>query len=261
MTEQTTGPQRTEPRTGLFLYGIVPADVEPTETANGLGDPPQPVSTIPLHDIAALVSEVPLDQPLGRPQDLLTYQRLLDGTATVTGVLPVRFGTVLSGRDAVIDLLRTHHDDLLAALRQLDGRVEYAVRSRYRDQTLLSEVISENAEVARLREQIANQPEEATLNLRIRLGEIVTQAVEDKRNADTRRLADALAPYAEQVVTLPPAHESDAANVAALVRFQAREAFEAAVRKLTDDWSERADARLLGPLAPYDFATLQHAGG
>jgi len=250
MTEQTTG---------VLLYAVVPADVEPTADAKGLRD--AAVSVLPHGDIAAMVSEVPLDQPLGKPADLRTYQQLLDGTATVAPVLPIRFGTVFTDPDAVTELLTGNHDVFHAALSELEGLVEYAVRSRYHDQVVLAEVVEENPEVASLREQIAGQDEQATLGLRTRLGEMVTLAVEAKRNADTQRVVELLEPFAERLQPLPPAHEDDAANVAALVRYDAREEFVTAVGKLADEWSERASVRLFGPLAPYDFATLQQPGG
>jgi hypothetical protein len=252
MTEQTTG---------FFLYGVVPADVEPTAQAKGIGDPPAPVRTVVHQDIAALVSEVSLDRPLGEAKDLLTFQRLLDGTATASPVLPVRFGAVLADRDAVTELLAANHDAFLDALHELEGRVEYAVRGRYHDETVLEEVIADNDEVKSLREQIQGKPEDATMDLRIRLGEIVSTAVEAKRNADSQRLAEALEPFADDIVTLAPTHEYDAANVAALVRSEARDEFESAVHELADEWSDRAGVRLLGPLAPYDFATLRQPGG
>src|ERR1700754_1730262 len=115
----------TDERTATFLYGVVPADVEPTEDARGIGDPPARVTMVTHGDIGALISEVPVDRPLGRPAELRGYQDLLDGTATMAPVLPVRFGTVLIDEDAVTDMLAEHHDDFRAALAELDGRFEF----------------------------------------------------------------------------------------------------------------------------------------
>jgi hypothetical protein len=239
--------------TGAFIYGIVPADVEPTEDAVGLGDPPGRVSVVPHRDIAALISEVGMDRPLGRPEDLLAYQRLLDGTATVAPVLPVRFGAVLTHTEAVADLLAEHYDVLSGALNELEGRVEYLVRGRYVEQTLLSEVLAENGEAAGLREQIRGQPEEATMNLRIRLGEIINAAVEAKRAADTQRMVDVLAPHAVSTVVREPTHEEDAGHAAFLVAEDEEDGFRSALEDLADEWDERVTLRLRGPLAPYDF--------
>lgn len=254
MSQQTDqAPQETERGTGIFLYGVVPSDVEPTEDARGIGDPPGKVTLIAHGEVGALISEVPLDRPLGRPEELRMYERLLDGTAVVAPVLPVRFGAVLTDPDGVRELLETFHDQFAAALNELEGRIEYAVRGRYVERVLLMEVLEENAEVRQLRDQIRDQPEEITVNLRMRLGEIVNQTVDAKRNIDTQRVVDALAPLSEQSLVRPATHEEDAANVALLVRTERREEFEGAVRRLAEEWSQRVTLRLLGPLAPYDF--------
>lgn len=245
-------------QTAIFLYGVVPSDVEATADAQGVGDPPGKVTVVTHRDIGALISEVSVEHPLGRPEELRTYQRLLDGTAEVAPVLPVRFGAVLADEGAVVDLLATHHDDFRAALNELEGRIEFTVRGRYQESVLLREVLAENPEVRQLREQVRGRPEETTVALRMRLGEIVNQAVEAKRNADTQRVADLLRPLADQVLVRPATSETDAANVAVLVESARRDELEGAVRQLAEDWSDRATLRLLGPLAPYDFvAPLQ----
>jgi hypothetical protein len=238
---------------GSFVYGVVPGDVRPTPDAHGIGDPAGQVTVVRHRDVAALISEVRLDQPIGRPADLIGYQRLLDGTAAVAPVLPVHFGAVLTGAEAVEELLATYHDDFAAALAELEGRVEYVVRGRYVEEAVLGEVLAENAEAAELRAQIRGRSAEETANLRIRLGEIVNQAVEAKRHADTQRVVDALAPIATQVAVRPATHEQDAANVAFLVETARQEEFRDALERLAADWAERVTLRLLGPLAPYDF--------
>jgi hypothetical protein len=244
---------RAEQSAGCFMYAIVPGDVEPTRDARGLGDPPGRVTAVTHRDVAALVSEVGLDRPLGRPEDLVAYQQLLDGTAAVAPVLPVRFGAVLTGPEAVEELLTAHYDEFRTALDDLEGRVEYVVRGRYVERALLSEVLAENAEAASLRDQLRGQPEELTVNVRIRLGEIINQAVEAKRGADTQRVVDELAPIAGETVARPPTHEEDAANVAFLVETARQKEFEDALERLAADWEGRVTLRLLGPLAPYDF--------
>jgi len=249
MTQETTQSQGM----ATFLYGVVPSDVEPTADAQGVGDPPGQVKVLTHRDIGALTSEVSSQGPLGRPEDLRAYQRLLDGTATVAPVLPVRFGAVLVDEEAVADLLAEYHDDFRAALDELDGHVEFTVRGRYEQSVLLAEVLEENPEIQRLQEQVRGRPVEATVALRTRLGEIVNQAVEAKRNADTERVVDTLRPVADRVLVRPATHETDAANVAVLVESARRDELEGAVRRLAEDWSDRATLRVLGPLAPYDF--------
>ena len=238
---------------GWFLYGLLltGADIEPD--ARGIGDPPAVVETIPVQDVSALVSRVPIDRPIGTPADLRAFKQLLDGIATRSAVLPAHFGTTLDSRDAVAQLVEARHDEYRSLLNELDGRVEYLVRARYVEQVLLGEIISENAEAAQLRDAIRDQPPELTMDHRMRLGEIVNYAIEAKRSADTQRLVDVLTPVSAARVARPPAHEEEAANVAFLIDADRQDEFEHELADLAKTWQDRATVRLLGPLAPWDF--------
>ncbi|MBG6101002.1 hypothetical protein IW249_001416 [Micromonospora vinacea] len=247
--------------TGLFVYGLVPADVEATPDAAGVGDPPGEVTVIRHGDIAALVSAVPLDAPLGRSADLRAYQDLLDGTAAVAPVLPVRFGTVVTGTDAVLDLLRPHHDRFAAALAEFEGRVQYVVHGRFDERALLRGILDENPAAARLAEQVRGRAEAATREPRIRLGELISQAVELRREAENRTLLDASAEFVVSTQLRPPSHEMDAAHVALLVDTDREAALVDALEEYAQDRRGLLRLRLLGPLAPYDFVAAHQLAG
>src|SRR5947209_3148212 len=162
----------------LYVYGIVPADVAVEDDALGVGDPPRPVTLARHGEIAALVSEIDPDQPLGRPEDLRAHAGLLDAVAAEVPVLPLRFGAALSSMGGVTgELLGEHHDELRDALRELEGRAEYVVRGRYDERAILREILDEDPRLARLREAIRDQPEEVSRNERITLGEAINNAL------------------------------------------------------------------------------------
>jgi hypothetical protein len=240
---------------GLFIYGIVPSDVEPTPDAPGVGNPPGEVTAIVHGDLAALVSEVGLEQPIGRPADLTAYQTLLDGTAEVAPVLPVRFGTVVTGPDAVADLLDAHHDRFAAALDEFEGRVQYTVHGRFDEQELIGDVLAQNRGAADLAEQVRGRPEVETREQRIRLGEMISQAVELRREAETRELVDALTPVSLANAPRQPSDELDAVNAAFLVDADDEEEFIRVLEAFAEQRRDLIRMRLLGPLAPYDFVS------
>jgi hypothetical protein len=104
--------QKTKADTAVYVYGIVPGDVEVDESARGVCDPPVSVDVVRAGDIAALVSVISTDCTLGTPEDLQAHAKLLDGTARVAPVLPLRFGAVMTDEEAVAEeLLRDHHDE------------------------------------------------------------------------------------------------------------------------------------------------------
>ncbi|MGV9383898.1 GvpL/GvpF family gas vesicle protein [Nonomuraea sp. NPDC003707] len=243
-----------------YVYGIVPEDVQVSDEARGVGA--APVRLVRHGKIGALVSEVAVTGPLGTPDDLVAHQQLLDATAAEVPVLPLRFGAVLTNREAVVDeLLVPHHDEFLAALDELEGRAEFVVKGRYDERAVLMEVLNENVEAAQLRDEFRGKPEAATREARIRLGEVVNQAVSAKREADTEAVLDRLAPLSVFTVVREPSHERDAVHLALLVESDRRGALEEAVEEYSRLWAGRIELQLHGPLAPYDFVVSAGEGG
>ncbi|GAB3841758.1 GvpL/GvpF family gas vesicle protein [Dactylosporangium cerinum] len=250
----STGTTGQAQATGVYVYGIVPEDVETDPEAHGVGGESATVTVVRHGRIAALVTELDLDRPLGTPDDLLGHERLLDATAAVVPVLPARFGAVLADRQATVDeLLAPNHDWFAAALRELEGKAEYVVRARYVEGAVLREVIESDPALERLRARIRDKPEETTRSERIALGEAINTAIDARRQADGGRVAQAIEPSAAGVIVRDAAGELDAANVAVLAETSREPELVQVVEGLARDWAGRVEVRLLGPLAPYDF--------
>src|SRR5437879_5718571 len=112
MPASTRKPTRTgnrEGTTACYVYGVVPADVELGADLTGVGEDGGRVSLVRRGDVAALVSEVDVDRPLGRPEDLVAHERILDAVAAGAPVLPFRFGAVMTGTGEVGDELLDAH--------------------------------------------------------------------------------------------------------------------------------------------------------
>ena len=241
-------------QTAVYVYGILPGDIELESGTTGVGDPPGEVRVIRNGDLAALVSDVDLDKPLGRPEDLYAHEDLLDSSAACAPVLPLRFGAVVATDEAVAEeLLGAHYDEFSEALRQLEGHAEYVVKGRYVENAVLREVLDENPQAGELREQLKDADEEATRDLRMQLGEIVSGAIEAKRKQDTQAVSDAVADHVEASVVRSPTDDMEAVHVAFLVELNSADALEQAVDELARDWDGRIELQLRGPMAAYDF--------
>jgi hypothetical protein len=246
----------------VYVYGIVPGDVEVEDSAQGIGDPPATVEVVHEGDIAALVSVIAADRALGTPEDLQAHAKLLDGTAGVAPVLPLRFGAVMTDQDAVAEeLLRDHHDEFAGALKALEGRAEYIVKGRYDEKKFLSRLLSENDEARQLSEDIRDKSEDESRNSRIALGELIANAIEAMRDADTKAAIDELEGIAVQVNPREPTHEWDAVHVALLLEVERQPELEEVVQRLNDNAGGQMKLRLLGPVAAYDFVVTTGAEG
>src|ERR1700751_5670357 len=108
---------------GIYIYGILPADIEVAVGIPGVGEHPGLLRDVRFNGLAALISEVDSSGWLGSPADLRTHREIRDAPPAEVPVLPLRFGTILASEDAVAeDLLGAHHDEFTAALEQLEGR-------------------------------------------------------------------------------------------------------------------------------------------
>jgi hypothetical protein len=205
-------------------------------------------------DVAAVIGTIDADRPLGRRADLLAYSSVLDAVAAEGAVIPVRFGTLLPTReDVVAELLAPSGEHFVSVLEELDGRSQFNLRARYDEQTVLAEVVSENPEIAKLREVTRDVPEDASYPERVRLGELVAHALEDKRVQDADTILELTLPHSVAYNVREGGGLDHLLDVAFLVDTEQRDDFDAAAEKAGAAMGDRARLKLLGPLAPYDF--------
>jgi Gas vesicle synthesis protein GvpL/GvpF/Lsr2 len=251
---QTAGATGTRQDKGIYVYGILPADIELAGDMRGIGKNPGLLKIVRCAGLAALVSEVDLSVRPGSPDDLRTHREILDATATEVPVLPLRFRTILSSEDSVAgELLAARHDEFADALDQLDGRAEFLVKGRYVEKALLDEVVSQNNQAAQLRDTIDGDDPDAAQDARIELGEILKEEVAAQREEDTRALEQAMEGVCVASVLREPAHDLDAAHVAFLVAADQEREMERVIEDLATEWEGRIELHLLGPMAAYDF--------
>jgi hypothetical protein len=248
MTAQARTRPGPAPTTASYIYGIVPAGVRAPRGESPVGDGNHRLATI-------------RHGTIGTPDDLIAHQRVLDAVARRAPVLPMRFGAVLAEPDAVRqELLAGHHDEFAAALDQLAGTVQYVVAGRYDQDVVLTEVLRESDQAQALAAAIRGQDELATRDLRIQLGELVNAVIASKRDADTAAFASAVEPLCVAIAVRAPSHEQDAVHLALLVDRAHKEKLGRLVDQTAATWGDRVRLRLLGPMAPYDFAITAPPG-
>lgn len=251
-----------EPAKGVYVYGILPGDIEMTSDRTGVGDPPGQLRVIRSEKLAALVSDVDTGRPLGTPDDLRAHKAILDDSATDVPVLPMRFGAVLASEDAVIDeLLAPNDKEFSAALDDLEGRHEFVLRGRYVEQAVLESALSQNEEAARLAEEIRGVDPDATRDARIQLGQLISELIEAQRARDTQVAQDAMAGHCVASAVREPTHEMDAVHVAYLLDSSQEKHLDQVVQDLAENWEGLVELEVLGPQAAYDFVGLAPPGG
>ncbi|MCA1699713.1 MAG: GvpL/GvpF family gas vesicle protein [Actinobacteria bacterium] len=241
-----------------YVYGVVCASaVAPTRV--GVGG--APVELIACGATAAVVSDVRERELDAGRQELMTHAEVLEDALRDGVVLPMRFGVVMADGEAVRrELLQRHHDVLLSQLSELAGKVELRLRAVFEEAAVVGEVLREDAEIAALRDALRGCDEDATYYERIRLGEMVADAVARKCEAEGEEILRALAPLALAVDRGGGAHERMALNASFLVERDRVVEFDEAVDELGRVRDGRLRLKYTGPLPPYSFVELPAEG-
>jgi hypothetical protein len=230
----------------VHVYGVVPA-------ADAAGPAPDGARHVVHRDVAALVGDVASERPSAAGV-LRTHWRVLEEASADATVLPVRFGTVMAGDEAVVDaFLAPGHDDLASRLAEMVGKVQLTVRAFYDEESLLRGVVERSPHVARLRAQVSALPEAAAYYKRIELGQLVAAEVEQARERDTAVVLARLEPLALAARREQPSSLDAAVNTAFLVERARMDDFSRAVGELGHELSGRMRLRYAGPLPPYSF--------
>ena len=235
----------------LYVYGVLPASDRDAVSVTGVEG--SEVLTVQHDGIAALTSPV-RGSSLAAAREVRAHWRVLQEASEQTTVLPVRFGTVLAGEDAVREqLLAPNAAQLRGLLKQMAGCVQLTVKGEYREPEVLEDIVRGTPAIAELAARVRSRSPEAAYYDRIRLGELIAGQLAQLRDADTAHAMDLLTPGA--VAARAEEGGANAAfNLSFLVRRDKQPAFTQCVNSLIDETSDRIDIRYVGPLPPYSFA-------
>lgn len=251
--------------TGCYLYAVTRIGGEADlVTVTGLRE--APVRLVEHRELAAVVSDVDLDE-FGEDglrnnlEDLRwleevarAHHAVVHAVAAMGPTAPLRLATICRGERAVRERLDEWHDELVRALRRIEGRSEWSVKAFSRPPATDPETSSPNptgtgagsAYLKRRKAAVAER--EAAVRSVAALAEELHLALSEHAVA-SRRL-----PPQDRKLT---GHEGTMAlNGAYLVDNDQAAEFEAVVQRLD---GEHPDARLdlRGPWPPYSFAVLE----
>ncbi|TRV81102.1 GvpL/GvpF family gas vesicle protein [Streptomyces sp. 130] len=236
---------------GVYVYAITRAETPLPDGLGGVGGPPARLRTVRRGRLAAVVSDAPPDLR-ARRRDLLAHQDLLLRLMDEGPVLPMRFGMVAPGQDAVERQLAAGEDGHVAALERLAGCHEINVKALAAEDAL-AEVVAEDATVRKLREAARRRPGYETS---LRLGEAVAASLARRAAEAGRRVLRELTPRARAVAAGPEV-QGCALNVSFLVEREAGDAFLARARRFAADHRGHVELRLAGPLPCYSFVSAE----
>ena len=243
-----------------YIYGIVPSGDAMRFDCTPVGEGGDGAYAVPYRDIAAVVSACPLTDYTALARDLLVreltrHQQVVERVLHRFPVLPVKFGTVVD-EDKVRSLLRLGYVDFRAALDALGDKVQVELVATWDLASVLEDVAREEP-IADLKARIDSDASAASIRDRIRLGEMVKQSLDRRRQELEQATLRRIAAYFSDLRRNPLLDDSFVLNLAVLLEKARQGAFDRALEELDQELEGRLTFRCVGPLPPYSFSTVE----
>lgn len=223
---------------------------------HGVGDPPGEVRLLRHGPVAALVSDVLVDDMESQGvralrHDMKAHAAVLNAAVRHVTVLPFRFGILMPDDDWVIArVLAPQAERFAAYLDELEGAVELTLRGTYVEERVLEEVVTEDPKLSPRRGAQSYQA-------KLETGRRIAAALQAKQRADERALLAIVRPLVRDVRLGEASSELVALNASLLIDRDALPRFDRALARLDEREGHRIRFDCLGPLPPYSFVEMR----
>ena len=244
-----------------YLYAILPTPIGGDYEPRAFASPDGRFEVITDETLAAVVSETQIgaytDLPRGDVMRALTqHQAAVEALMRDSALLPVKFGTVLADEGQVRNVLYLGRADYQRAFELVGDRGEVDVAVTWDPARIFGE-IAQTPEFIALKAEVEALPPDKMLAGKVAVGRLVKEQLDARRNALRDALVAEITPHAARWRLNPVMDDSMVMNVACLVNVDEETALEDRVYELDEQHTGQLNFRLIGPLPPYSFATVE----
>lgn len=245
---------------GKYIYGFISANKP--KNLGPIGIEQGEVYTLPYQDIAAVVSDLPFIQFDSLPKEALlrnlaVYQTVIEKVMKDNHIIPMKYGLMAQGEEELKRILEKGYGQIKTNLKEMENKIELDVAALWSDLEAVLKEIGEEEEIRRLKEEAASKPPDQIFEIKINVGKMVKASLDKKREECASEILDVLKKEAEDHCSHAVMDDSMIMNVAFLINMDKKEAFESKVDDLDKQYKGRVNFRIVGPLPPYSFCTLE----
>jgi hypothetical protein len=254
-TRTPGAPPASSDKRGKYVYCIVNADEALRFGPIGFGTPPGEVYTVLYEDIAAVVSDAPMEVLDATRENVLAHERVNEAVMKYQTVIPMSFGTVFKTRDDIVELLRGAHGAFQDVLTKMENKVEFGVKVLWDRDTMMRHLEHDDEDIRRLKSEIASQ-KGSTYFARVQYGRLVDGALQSRSEQYVGEIFEALREVCVASRANKPIGDKMIMNAAFLVEREREAALDARVKTLGAKY-DTLTFRYTGPWPPYNFVNIR----
>jgi hypothetical protein len=240
---------------GKYVYCIIRSEKPLKFGPIGIGNEPGEVHTVHYQELAAVVSDTPIDVFDATRENVLAHERVNEAVMRKHTVIPMSFGTVFKTRDDILELLRAAYDAFHDVLNKMQDKVEFGLKVLWDRDVMIREIERQDENVRRLRNEISSQ-KGSTYFARMQYGRLVDAALEGLTERYVTEIFEQLRPVAVASRANKPIGDKMIMNAAFLVTRAQETAFDAKVKEIGVRY-DKLDFKYTGPWPPYNFVNIR----
>jgi hypothetical protein len=242
-------------RSGKYVYCIVHTNEPCRFGPIGIGSEPAEVHTVNYKDIAAVVSDTPLEVYDPTRENVLAHERVNEVVMRDFTVIPMSFSTVFKTSEDIVELLRSAYDAFRDVLVKMQDKLEFGLKVLWEPETIIREIEKDDDNLRLLRQEISHQ-KGSTYFARMQYGRLVDSLLQDRSEKLVTEIIDTLSGVCVASRTNKPIGDKMILNGAFLVARDREPDFDAKVKEI-DARYENLIFKYTGPWPPYNFVNIR----
>src|SRR6266850_2035688 len=240
---------------GKYVYCIIQASEPLRFGPLGIGADPAEVHTVNYRDIAAVVSDTPIEVHDPTRENVLAHERVNETVMRKHTVIPMSFGTVFKTRDDIVELLRGAYSAFIDVLLKMENKVEFGLKVLWERDEVVKQIEREDDDVRQLKGEISSQSG-PTYFARVQYGRLVEGALQARSERYVSEIFESLRDMAVASRANKPIGDKMIMNAAFLVSRDREQAFDAKVKAHGGKYAHLT-FRYTGPWPPYNFVNIR----
>ncbi len=240
---------------GKYVYCIIEAADPLRFGLIGIGADPSDVYTVHYRNLAAVVSDAPLEVLDSTRENVLAHERVNETVMREHTVIPMSFGTIFKTRDDIVELLRSAAEAFGDVLNKMQNKLEFGLKVLWDRDQAIREVEAEDEDIGRLKKEISAQ-KGPTYFARMQYGRLVDAALQQQSERYVSSILEQLRDVSVASRINKPIGDKMIMNAAFLISREHEAAFDARVKAIASRF-DRLTFKYTGPWPPYNFVNIR----
>jgi hypothetical protein len=240
---------------GKYVYCIIEAGETLKFGPIGIGADPSEVYTVHFKNLAAVVSDAPLEVLDSTRENVLAHERVNETVMREHTVIPMSFGTIFKTREDIVELLRSAAEAFGDVLNKMQNKLEFGLKVLWDRDQAVREVEGEDEDISRLKKEISGQ-KGPTYFARMQYGRLVDAALQARSERYVAEILDELRDVSVASRINKPIGDKMIMNAAFLISRDRESAFDSKVKAIASRF-DKLTFKYTGPWPPYNFVNIR----